>query len=197
MTLQQLKSALAEAAKCPDKEGLLDGPMHRERSRVWVECLGKQLGASFKGSDRDVRVFTKHEDSNREDFGLNELLYDVCVCETALSPSHTGRKQLRYVTRALWLIESEFAKDSAAAIKDFNKLVLGAAENKLFVGPRLSSDADDATFRTTLLPVAQRCINAVSPNVFLAQVSHPDSWKREQPKVTLWKLDTAWTEISA
>ncbi len=197
MTLEQLKTALTKAADCKDPEAASDGQKHRERSRIWVECLGETLRENFRATEPDIRVFTKHYVENRDDFGLNELLYDVCVCETGECPSHSGRKQLRYITRAVWLSESEFARDSAGAIKDFNKLALGASENKLFVGPRLSSDADDTMFRGTLLPVAKCCINASSPNVFLAQVSHPDNWRLEQPKATLWKLVGAqWIAVN-
>jgi len=82
----------------------------------------------------DVRVFCKWDDCNRGEFGLNELLYDVCVCRTETCLSARQGKTLRYVTKALWQVESEFARDSYEAVKDFNKLVIGSAENKLFVG---------------------------------------------------------------
>lgn len=195
MTLDLLKVALTRAQQCKPADDGQDGPKHRERSKNWVECLGQSLRDSLKANS-SVRVFTKHEPSNREAFGLNELLYDVCVVETGECSSLTGRK-LQYVTRAVWLIESEFARDSGAAVKDFNKLVLGAAENKLFIGPRLSSDGDDQRFRDALIPVARQCVNDASPNVFLAQVTHPDSWDTgTPPTATLWKLlGSSWEVV--
>ncbi len=196
MTLQQLKSALAEAAKCPDEEGLSNGPKHQKRSRNWVECLGNVLRKNFEGKNDAVRVFTKHHPGNSVEFSLNELLYDVCVCQTATLPTlHAQRGDIRYVTRALWLIESEFDDNIAEAIKDFSKLVIGAAENKLFVGPR-SSDISDARFRERLLPVAQCCLNYPSANVLLAHVPHPADWGPAQAEVTLWKLAGAqWAQL--
>ena len=53
--------------------------LHAARSRSFVTALGDQLGALYTGQP-DVRVFTKHDDRNRADFGMNELLYDVTVC---------------------------------------------------------------------------------------------------------------------
>jgi hypothetical protein len=141
-----------------------------------------------------VRVFSKEYRKNRREFGLNEMLYDICVCETASCPSHTGKKDLQYITRALLLIESEFARNSAAAVNDFNKLVLAAADNKLFVAPFLGEETRDKNFRDKLLPVAQRCLNSASPNVYLAQVPHPDTWdERPSHRIELWRLEgLAW-----
>src|SRR4051812_11217023 len=99
--------------------------MHRKRSCAWVEGLADVLRKTLERADGEVRVFSKEYRDNRADFGVNEMLYDICVCETATCPTFSGRRPLRYITSALWLIESEFAKDSAAAVKDFNKLVLG------------------------------------------------------------------------
>src|SRR5688572_1303389 len=98
--------------------------LHRRRSIKWVEALAHLFRDHF-AADLTVRVFSKYTDTNRDDFGLNELLYDICVCRFAKTLSCTGRKELCYITDCLWQIESEFARDSAAAVKDFNKLVLG------------------------------------------------------------------------
>ena len=196
MTLELLERALA-AVPADCGEGFSHGVRNRKRSCAWVECLAEELRKTFESVDRDVRVFSKEHRKNRADFGLNEMLYDLCVCETATCDSHTGRKQLRYITRVLWLIESEFAKNSVAAVKDFNKLVLGAAENKLFIAPCLGDRNRDATFRARLLPVAQRCVNAASSHVYLAQVPHPDAWDQlPRGNIMLWKLDGAdWTLV--
>lgn len=198
MNLQHLESALRKAMHpdVPEDSSLGAGPRNRKRSCAWVEALADELRLVYRPED-NFFVFSKECKDHRKPFGINELLYDVTVVETALCASHSGSKQLRFVTRAVWLIESEFARDSAAAVKDFNKLVLGASDNKLFVGPRLSNDSDDTRFRDALIPVARKCVNAESHNVFLAQASHPNSWTEDaEPTVALWKLnDARWERV--
>jgi hypothetical protein len=182
LTLEHLKRALQEAAKCDASDTSPSAQArHARRSREWVKCLATELKGFSE--DPDVRVFFKGDPQNREDFGLNELLYDVCVCETKSCPSARRGKTLRYVTKALWQVESEFARDSFEAVEDFNKLVIGSADNKLFIGPRLAP-SEQSQFLDALLPVARCC----SGNVYVAAVSHPDEWEPNPPDVSLWQL---------
>jgi hypothetical protein len=108
--------------------------------------------------------------------GLNELLFDVAVCGTGVTPSAVAGRNLTYLTGSLWAVESEFARDSRKAVFDFNKLVLSAADQKLFVGPAV---ADQESFLAALGPVADCCTGSV----FVALVPHPDEWDAS-PHVT-------------
>ena len=58
-------------------EGISDQPKNRNRSRNWVNCLARNFRSGF--AENDVRVFSKHDDLNRKEFGLNELLYDSVI----------------------------------------------------------------------------------------------------------------------
>lgn len=143
-------------------------------------------------NEPDVRVFHKGDDGNRAEFGLNELLYDVCVCRTDECPSARQGTLLRYVTKALWQVESEFARDSSEALKDLNKLVIGTAENKLFVGPRLTAPAVELAYLGALLPAARRCTG----NVYAALVGHPDGWPASEAGVVARRLtEGRWQPI--
>jgi hypothetical protein len=144
------------------------GALHAARSRTFVACLGDELGALY-ADEPDVRSFSKHNEDNRAELGTNELLFDVTVCRTATVPSASGRKVLRYVREPLWHVESELARDSQQALYDFNKLVLGAAPQNLFVGP-LVSDPD--AYVDVLRPPAERCMG----RVFVALIPHPAEW---------------------
>ncbi|MBI2895528.1 MAG: hypothetical protein HYY06_18370 [Deltaproteobacteria bacterium] len=115
------------------------------------------LRESFAGQD-NIRVFTRGDGTNREDFGINELLYDVCVCRVDRVRSAALGKDLLYVAEPLWQVESEFARDSSESLKDFNKLVLGAAPTKVLVGPQVR---DRDAFIEVLLPAARGCSGAV------------------------------------
>jgi len=183
-----IETALRTTVAQPD-EGSTTGQKHRNRSKNWVEALGAGLREHYNNQP-NVRVFTKHYGENRLEFGMNEILYDVMVCETAYTKSATGGKQLAYVTKALWQVESEFAKNSRGALYDFNKLVVGTADSKLFVGPITH---DVKAFRDCLLPAANCC----SGEVYLALLPHPESWcgEGQKPKVTLSRLtNRGWTE---
>jgi hypothetical protein len=83
----------------------------------------------------------------------------------------------------MWQVESEFAKDSRQALIDFNKLVLGSADNKLFVGSQVS---ETASFLNVLSPAAKAC----QSNVFGALIPHPSRWMAEECRVQVWKFHT-------
>ncbi len=179
LTLDHLRRALKKATGCdsPGSPELLSmQSLHQRRSGEWVRCLAHELKTLVK-DEGDVRVLFRNnpDEQNRADFGLNELLYDVCICRTAEHPSARGERTLRYVTEALWLVESEFARDSSQAVKDFNKLVIGHAANKLFIGPRVSP-ADEPGYLAALLPVARASAHNGASSVFAALVPHPGEW---------------------
>ncbi|GAI69126.1 unnamed protein product, partial [marine sediment metagenome] len=44
-----------------------------------MKALAEQFKKRYDG-DSEIRIFSKSDDSNRKDFGLNELLHDVLVC---------------------------------------------------------------------------------------------------------------------
>jgi hypothetical protein len=167
-----IQKAFGEARSAPLPSGYNRQRLHQKRSEAWVKALARHLQQTEYPRER-FRVFSKYDDTNQEDFGLNELLFDVCVCEVGRAPSAKGTKQIAYVKRGIWQVESEFAKDTRAAVLDFSKLVLGSAPNKLFIGPALKGKEAEG-FTRALLPVAQCC----SGRVFLALVPHPEDWDK-------------------
>lgn len=187
-TLQQLlHGAFTKAINTPcdgQTTGVTTGVLHQHRSREWVKALADQFRSAFPG-DAFIRVFNKGHGGNRCDFGINELLYDVLVCRIDKVASCQQGKKLYFIQEALWQIESEFARDSREALADFNKLVLGSARNKLFVGPHVH---DPQSFLNVLIPPARAC----SSSVFAALVPHPDSWgATTDHKVDLWQFSGA------
>ena len=168
MDVRSLLDAALEAAAAQPDEGDYPSRIHRNRSRNFVEALASQFRREFV-SNASVRVLSKHYPANREEFGLNELLYDVLVCDTSSVASATESASLTFVRQALWVVESEFARDSRQALFDFNKLVLSAADNKLFIGPRV---ADETSFLAPLLAPAACC----GGSVFVGLLPHPSGW---------------------
>ena len=92
------------------------------------------------------------------------------VCEVEQAPSALGHSKLWYVKRAIWQVESEFEKNSRAALVDFSKFMVGSAPNKLFVAPITH---DLGAFRNALIPVAQCCTGRVA-----AHVPHPEDFMK-------------------
>ena len=154
-----------------------------ERSRAFVKALHEALSDHYE-AEHDVIVMSRSctSKSNRERMGMNELLYDVTACRVAEVPSARHKQPLTYVKEALWLVESELARDSGQALIDFNKLVLGAARYKLFVGPLVH---DPEAFIDVLRPAAACCTG----EVFAALIPHPKRWSDcdEAPRVVRLK----------
>ena len=117
---QLLQEALQRAQLKPDK-GEIVRAINKNRSQYWVEALAEQFKKSYEG-DSEIRIFTKSDDSNQKDFGLNELLYDILVCRVGEVESSIHKKKLCFIKEVLWQVESEFAHNTRNALIDFNKL---------------------------------------------------------------------------
>ena len=173
------ENALAAAQAQPD-DGATLGAAHRNRSKNFVESLAAEFRQRYAERD-DVAVFSKHYEANRKRHGLNELMYDVAVCETRRVSSSTGRTDLTYVSSLVVAIESEMAKDSRQALYDFSKLVMGNARTNLFVGPQV---ADESSYLDALGPAADCCLG----ETFVALIPHPAQWQNdEKTDVRLWR----------
>jgi hypothetical protein len=155
--------------------------LHMERSSQWVKSLGKRFEQEYP--DRDThRVFWKGNESNKRDFTLTEFMYDVSVCEIDFVDSAAQGKRIPFVKRAIWQIESEFAKDSRQALIDFNKLVAGSGQYKLFIAPVVH---DQDAFLRVLGEPARYC----SGIVYVAMVPKPREWPASADDITLWLYD--------
>lgn len=159
------------------------GDLNRKMSQCFVACLADELVERYR--DRpNVTVMANHIDRNRVAFGMNEMMFDVVAFEWDTVQSAAQRKPLSFVTKGLLAVESEMAKDTRGAIYDFNKLVLGAAEEKLFIGPVV---ANGNAYRETLKAVARNCRGRLQ----LAHIPHPEDWGRlGEDAIELW----AWEE---
>jgi hypothetical protein len=163
--------------------GIPLGTLHRERSKEWIKHLGTNLPELVEDGT-NVHALYKHNEASKEMFGLDELLFDILICRTG-SIDEPGRV-FTYIVQALWQVESEFAKNRRAALADFNKLVLGSGDNKLFIGPQ---SPHNQKFLETLLFPARACTG----NIYIAFIPHPETWDKEEYQIDVWKLvDEQW-----
>ena len=176
---QLLQEALKQAQSKPDKGNTIQ-QINMNRSQYWVKALAEQFQKRYEG-DSGIRVFSKTDPTNRKDFGLNELLHDVVVCRVGEVESSVRGKTLLFIKEVLWQIESEFAHDSRKALVDFNKLVLGSGENKLFIGSQVKKGKENS-FLSVLQPAARYCTG----DVYVCMIPHPSNWVDSDNDVHLW-----------
>jgi hypothetical protein len=91
---------------------------------------------------------------------------------------------MSFITKTCWIVESEFERNSRAAIIDMSKLVLGHSENVLFIGPKVGPKDG---YLDMLGNVAKRC----QGRVHLAIIEHPREWTTDSsnPALYLWAGD--------
>jgi len=176
---QLLQEALQQAQSRPDT-GETTQKINLNRSQSWVKALAEQLNRRYEG-DTDIRIFTKSDYSNRRDFGLNELLYDILVCRVGEVESSVHKKKLCFIKEVLWQVESEFAHNTRSTLVDFNKLVLGSGKNKLFIAAQVKKGME-SSFLKVLQPAARYCIG----DVYVGMIPHPASWGDIENTVHLW-----------
>ncbi|MFC2056937.1 hypothetical protein ACFLTO_05165 [Chloroflexota bacterium] len=176
---QLLQEALKQAQTKPDK-GETTQQINLNRSRYWVKALAEQFKKRYVG-DPGIRVFSKTDSSNRKDFGLNELLYDVLVCRVGEVESSVHKKTLLFIKEVLWQVESELAHNTRSSLVDFNKLVLGSAKYKLFIASQVKKGTEDL-FLKVLRPAARYCMG----DVYVGMVPHPAKWVEIDNDVHLW-----------
>lgn len=157
------------ATKADDISGS-ESQIHRHRSQNFVNTLAKGFQSGYKHHPGEVRVFWSANSKNRRAFNRKEFLFDIAVCEVKQTSSATRRTSLPFISKPLWIVESEFERNSRAAIVDMSKLVMGQSENALFIGPHVGPKAG---YMTMMGNVARHN----SGPIYLAILEHPSKWK--------------------
>ena len=154
---------------------------HKDRAKAWIECLGKGFQKQY--SNEEHRVFWRNNCDN-SDFELNELLFDISVCQIGWVKSIVHCKPLPYIAKSLWQVESEFDNSNSREItKDFSKLVMGCSENQLFIS---TYQGDLQKKALTMCSSIARCCNG---NLYMCFVEHPDKWSKDPKGPSLFKWE--------
>ena len=166
---------------------------NRKRSSAWVNALACRFRESYKGAR--YRVFWSANKKNREQFGRNEMLFDIAVCSVSMTRSRQRNAQdLEFIAQCHWQIESEFSRTNTREIViDMSKLVMGSAENKLFVAAHRTGNEEYGILEQCS-EIAGRCTG----RVYFCFVSHPDDWepeRRRTPALHEW-VSGGWSEIA-
>ena len=186
--LQDIVDAAWHTARRPPQQN------KRKRSEAWVNALARQFQAYYPRTEGH-RVFWKDSECNKKHFRLNEFLFDITVCSvsTTLSLERQPR-DLEFISGCHWLVESEFRRDTRAIVIDMSKLVVGAAENKLFVAAHRPGGGERAVL-DRCAPIAKHC----RANLFFLFVSHPEHWgttRELTPSLHEWTASD-WRELGS
>lgn len=173
--------------------GNSNGVVHRKRSTKWVCCLAREFQHLYsKGSE--YRVFWKDNEGNRDQFRMNEFLFDVMVGKIKRTTSQQRNlSELQYIGKCEWAIESELNRsDSREVIIDMSKLVVADAKNKLFVTSHRSNDGEEKLLKQCR-PVAEACRG----KVYFCFIAHPEDWDEapKPPRLHMLSPRSVWLPV--
>ena len=78
-----------------------------ERSGTWLDSLAERFREHYTGKRH--KIFWSRNSGNRDEFKLNELLFDLAVCTVSATKSLEKQpRELLFIARCHWQIESEF-----------------------------------------------------------------------------------------
>ena len=117
---------------------------NRKRSAKWVTSLAKRFEEHYAGGR--YRLFWSGNAANRRQFRRNEFLFDLAVCSVSAAKSlEKVPKNLEFIARCHWQIESEFSRDNTRDILDKCSKIAGRCTGRVyccFVSPRTTGRPD-------------------------------------------------------
>lgn len=118
------------------------------------------------------------------------MLFDLAVCKTSTVESVTHKNPLYFVARCYWQIESEFDQGNTREIViDMSMLVMGSANNKLFVASHKRRARKGETWETDVLDMCKKIAKCCNGNLFFCFIAHPKDWGNEfvtPPSIHQW-----------
>ena len=164
---------------------------NKKRSAKWIDSLATRFAEHYAG--RRHRLFWSGNDANKKQFGRKEFLFDLAVCSVSTTKSLQNEAQdLEFIAQCHWQIESEFHRTNTRnIIVDLSKLVMGSAENKLFIAAHRRNQEEAVLEQCS--EIAGRCTG----RVYFCFVSHPDHWitDPEPPALHEW-IAGGWAQVA-
>ncbi len=179
---------------------------HGALSEAWIETLAIALHGHERAQCADderewIKVFHGKNCEHRDEFLLNEFLHDICVARTGATRAARHDTDVPVVKQVLWQVESEFNSNTREAAKDFNKLIAGRADRKLFIGPYNGNtpQAQSAarSYRNVLRSIREAAEQGHDEEWYLGTVPHPSRWKcDESHAVRCWHFEFGSNEAN-
>ena len=182
----------AAKSKGSQTEGDHTKETNKEKSNAWIDSLATRFQQEYKDK-RHYAVFWAGNDKNWGEFKRNEYLYDISVCTVSDTKSlESPPRALKFIARCHWQVESEFNRaNTREIIIDMSKLVMGAAENKLFIASHRSKEQE-------LLKLCSKVVTHCSGHFYFCFLAHPDDWggpKLPPPPCLYEWLAGGWVKI--
>lgn len=171
-----INNALHNTLKNVYSVGLL-GKDHYSLSQNWVKNFAIELEKYY---NNDIEAFCRDENSK-------EFLYDITIARCNEFSTTHSKTPIRYVSKSIWQIESEFAQNTREIAYDFSKLFSGNAPFKMMVGPLKEKESDDEGFNyymDKMKNMAKSIPN--NENWYYLLITHPGDWKKG--KDMIWRL---------
>ena len=177
LVLKALNDALNELTQMQEAKD--ERTKNNKRSCVWVETLANAI-------HKENKLFKR-----------NELLHDITVCAIDEIPSLQRTKNnlvmLPVIRKVIWQVESEFNGNTREIAIDFNKLILGSAENKLFICAERKNE------KILLDDILKKLAIHCNGNVYLCLLAHPRNWNPNDNKpdtIKFWAfVGKEWQEV--
>lgn len=166
MYLVELLQNVLDDARLTPTEMAPARDRNRKRAGVWVEGLAQRLRTVYSACGHVV--FSRDCHDNRASYRINELLFDILVCEARSVRSTRHGVELPALTRAIWAIESEMSNSTRDTVFDFSKLAVAKAQYKLMVIAH--SSATEETLALCAIDIAE------DSELYLATIQHPRHW---------------------
>ena len=163
----------------------------RARERAFVKALAERLQDCF--AQDDVRVFSAYGRRNVDDFGSEQLLFDIAVCRAAYGQTaERTPEDFVYIAETLWAIELNFEREWRAALYAINRLNVGAAANMLLIAAQPKS-ARESFIESLKAPFAAPA--DAGGERYLSLVPHPAEWDETDDSPETWRLNEGeWEE---
>jgi hypothetical protein len=105
----------------------------------WVNSLCRSFTDQYQ-NEPTVKVFGGKPGASPDAIStsikgwMREFLYDAIVVEVDETPAPFKKgRNIKFIKRAIWQIESEMANNGSEVAKDLSKLRVGSADNKLLL----------------------------------------------------------------
>ena len=180
----KISSIVNEALKTTMKKSTAS-LTNSERAALWIDSFNSELAEHYPEPE-GYKVFSRGNE--------REILYDITVYKQFRVESAARKVDLFLPETCLWQIESELEKSNSRLLADdLGKLILGAAENKLFVVSNVWWQ--EARKREWINDVASKAAERCSGQFYLAFIPHPTEFpsKIGEPFVKLLK-DGEWQD---
>jgi hypothetical protein len=175
----------------------------------WI-CALREAFQRYYGADNDqspVVVFGgKTEGGEREaemaEFGIKgwkrrEFMYDLAVVRKSyvdaafrtIAGDPNQPKQVPVIKRAIWLVESEMAKNGTAVAEDVSKLHIGRSEYSLLIAARVATDDTGrwlSSIGRTMAGIGGEAFIALIPT-YASKDKSSGEWTTEKVEIDLYR----------